>query len=240
MQAVRVVSAAHTLDQACDRTEPSCRPVGGCFVRCTMRGLLLALVAGLMLGVTAQAATVPKVHCKTVRKCRADARWNHKVMVRNATRLAIADGRVAHFKRIPVCHHTAHCRVVVLGQARSRVWAENAWHHVMFDASPVGFQRIIRYRFTVECGASTVPTALRVARAENEFVINRYPSPTSDYGGWQVNYPAHHGAFGNGSDKAFFAAVLPPWSSTGIAIRWSSCGSNWSPTWSAATNLGIA
>lgn len=212
--------------------------------RSTQIRLGLAILAGVLFywfAPPSHAATVPKhVHCPTVLRCRHDARWNHTVAVENAQRIAIAYGRSSHLKPTPACHTVGGCHIVVLGQVRSRVWAQNGWHRVMFDQSPLGFQRIIRYQFTTRCGASTVATAFRVAHGENEFVINASPSPTGDYGGWQINYSAHHDAFGDGSDKAFFYVALSAWRSTEIAVRWSSCGSNWSPTWSAATNQGIA
>ena len=195
----------------------------------------LPVAVALLLAFASQASAS---EARTVASLRHAIRWNHEVASRNQARLSIAFGRDVGGGRLVVCHTTSSCSLVLLREQRSRRWAVSSWAHVMHDESPAGFKRMIVYQYH-PCGADATRRALLTTWYENHWVINDQPSPTDDYGGWQINYPAHHSAFGDGSDRAFFATVLDGWRATQTSVRWSHCGADFHSLWYGARNHGI-
>lgn len=164
------------------------------------------------------------------------AAWNKATMMHYRQMTARANGSPS--PRWPTSHCKGECQHLLDQYASQRLHAEKAWDQIRFGTDRTAVKKIIRYWFSKQ-GKLVLSHAFTVAGCENNFVAANGPSPTGDWGAWQINYAAHGREFGDGSFTAFKQATEDPWSATQIAYRWSSHGTNFSPTWTCGTIHGI-
>jgi hypothetical protein len=110
-----------------------------------------------------------------------------------------------------------------------RVLRSREHHHwAILRLHRLGIRWIIRRQFS-KAGDWAVAAAWKVASCESSYQPFRVSS-TSDTGVWQINW-VHH---------VPYAVMTSPEASTAWAWRASDHGTNFSPTWVCASNLGIA
>lgn len=160
------------------------------------------------------------------------AMWQKATMMKYRQQVARANGSPS--PAWPRTHCEVQCHHLIVRYSHERLDAERAWDAIRYGTTREAVRKIIRYWFR-----SRTTTAFVVAGCENDFVADNGPSPTGDWGAWQINYAAHSRAFGP-DDASFFRVVNDPWEATQVAYRWSDGGTNFSPTWTCATIHGIA
>lgn len=162
--------------------------------------------------------------------------WSKATMMHYRQMTARANG--APSPTWPRLHCEGQCPRLIRSLRAQRRSAEHAWNQIRYGADRAAVKKIIRFWFS-RGGRLVLADAMTVADCENDFVASNGPSPTGDWGAWQVNYIAHSRAFGN-DDASFYRTVNDPWEATQVAWRWSDHGTNFSPTWTCATIKGIA
>lgn len=195
--------------------------------RMRLAATTLPVVVALLLAAPAAGASSK---CETVRQCRAAASWHHSIRQTYAKRIATAEGRALPRKASAVSeiHSVQEGRLAVARAVKGEAWARATWAHVRSDNSVAGAERIVRYRFA-PCGAEAQRRAHLIVGWESGW--SRYnQNAAGDTGWWQIELPAHR--------DVSYAQATDAWESTGIAVRWSRCGSDFSPTWSAVRDNG--
>jgi hypothetical protein len=196
--------------------------------------VIIAVGVGLSIAClfSSDALAAPSAAAKaphqTVAALRVAIRWNHTVVTTLNRRIAIANDRAGGGRANPTCHAIESCRLLLRRQQHARIWAEGAWQRLITSETPSGAMRIVRYRFH-GCGATAVARAISIVGWESRwerFNVNA----AGDTGWWQIELPAH--------PDVSYAQATDAWESTGIAVRWSKCGANWSPTWSSVRDHG--
>jgi hypothetical protein len=183
--------------------------------------------------------TVRSTPCSTITRCRKAAAWNHSIVVDRNLKLAIANGRAGGGRDLRSCHTLGDCRRLAAEQKHARLWSEAAWRHLRHDNTPQGAMRIVRYRFH-PCG--------RVAQARAHLIVgweSRWQrfniNGAGDTSWWQIekgsDSPPGHGW--DPHPDISVAQAEDAWESTGIAVRWSRCGADWSPTWTSVRDHGM-
>lgn len=196
------------------------------------RGLLKIVITTISIG--ALIATNAGAHTEPVKRSldQRAATWQKTTYMKWQQGVARANGSPSPHWPTSRCL-TVRCPLTIARLSIQRVNAEKAWNEIRYGTNKESVRKIIRYWFR---GRTSV--AFQVASCENSFNASNGPSPTGDWGAWQINYSAHSRAFGN-TDDSFFRVVLDPWEATQVAFRWSSGGTNFSPTWVCATIHGI-
>lgn len=196
---------------------------------------LVVLAGYLGFCAIANASTRP---CKPIAKCRTSIAWNHQVINTLNGRLAIANGRAGGGRSTPACHTLAACQRLQRSQSSSRIWAEEAWTRLTHDETKHGAMRVVRYLFH-PCGKTAQVRAALIVGWESSwlrFNING----AGDTSWWQVEKGADSPP-GHGYDPhpdVTVAQAEDDWASTEIAVRWSKCGTDFSPTWTSVRDHG--
>lgn len=185
----------------------------------------ILLITMLMIGISSTSSLAKSLDQRA-------ATWQKATMMHYKQQVARANGSPS--PTWPHSHCGVRCHQLIVRYSHERQHAEAAWNAIRHGTDRAAVRKIIRFWFR-----SATPTAYAVASCENSFVANNGPSPTGDWGVWQINYSAHSRAFGP-DDASFFRVVNDPWESTQVAYRWSDHGTNFSPTWVCATIHGIA
>lgn len=157
------------------------------------------------------------------------AGWNKAVTMKYRQQTARANGSAApHW---PSVRCIRQCAPLIAKLARQRLSAEREWNHIRYGTDTTAVKKIIRYWFS-RGGQAVLVNAFTVADCENSFVAANGPSPTGDWGAWQIHLSAH--------PDVSQAQAEDPWYSTMWSWRASSRGTDFSPTWTCATIHGLA
>lgn len=155
--------------------------------------------------------------------------WQESTMMHYRTMTARANGWTS--PRWPRSRCAVRCPHMIRELRAQRRSAEHAWNQIRYGTDPMAVRKIIRFWFS-RGGHWVLASAMTVANCENGFVASNGPSPTGDWGAWQIHLAAH--------PDVSEAEADDPWFATMWSWRASNHGTDFSPTWTCATINGIA
>lgn len=201
--------------------------------------VVLVVLAGYLGFCAIANAAKPTPHrAPTISSLRAAIAWNHSVLNATNGRIAIANGRAGGGRSTPACHTLTGCTHLLASQKHSRVWSQQTWVRIRHDETPNGARRVVRYLFH-PCGKTAQVRAALIVGWESawlRFNING----AGDTSWWQIEKGADSPP-GHGYDPhpdVTVAQAEDDWASTEIAVRWSKCGTDFSPTWTSVRDHG--